>query len=872
MNKTIAVKRSVLGEKTFRTLVISNTNYDNRTLRPYQQRIILDHLGKNAYTLTESPTGSGKSTIMLCHAAKSIKDGMKVVIATPQLGINEGFRRYTQNGFSASTEKQAFRLPIGAVTESTSKKSYGVRRYLLGPSKCVHVCSYAALIIALEDESLSSALANTVILIDEAHHSNFGNNSLGSLIELCLEKCAEVHGFTATAFRSDGEELFNGEFVHFRRTLKEHYRDPYDKKSYCPDFGIYVKFYQEVSKKEFDEFEYKRDLGSSEALIAAYLEEYEEHPLPTIMLVDTAEQAFDLQKAIENKFCDKNFLNLGSDDRKTLVSQDSNKLKRKFKKLANDCENIDIVIAIRLMNEGIDWPVCAQTFSPRISSSLQLLMQRAIGRALRLKSGFNNHQSPDYSRIVLFEIGIKDDDKDLCTKALFELAVRLKALCEGLDFADEFRFRLRREERERIDSEKEEVKNKSNPQLNNELLQRLCESAARGASAMDLAEEYAESRLKLGVRIDPKNALEILIECGIVAADSKEILQDAFDRFSSSSKENARKLNNRLTFAEFRELFGEVLDKIQVVGVVDYVQLLSGHPDLDRVIELLRDHVTSSAEKNKEILLEMAKINNKIPLKTTKLGTALRNYTNPNGSCYDGQFTADIQYWYSRINKFDAMCEKKQQFIIMAESKMPVPLHDKTQMALLSYYCRVDENFKAVISCWYNPKQNKTDIFKQRLIRLMKANKPVPLRRTVLGQKLRRYTNPNSTSWDEKFSNIISKWYKPGMVVTTTVFNRKQELIDMMVSGKPIPKSGTILYKRLLQYVNDDQNFAETVSGWYEKRDRDVLVVKQKQKFLQMMNDGIPIPKHGTSDRDKLRNYIKKDHEFRKLIEPWLET
>ena len=602
MRQTITVKESVLGKSGLRDLVISDAKFDERKLRPYQASIVNQHLTK-LRTLTEAPTGSGKSTIMLCHAARSIADGKKVIITTPQLGINENFQRYTRCGrFQASIEGQKFQLPMGGIVEVSGKKSASIRRYLQGISTSVYVCSYPALILALEDESLGDALANTVVLVDEAHHSNYGNNSLGQLIDLCLEKCAEIHGFTATAFRTDNNMLFNGEFKRFRRTLKEHYNDPFDGASYCPDFGIYIRFYQDVPKDQFYKFAESRSLGSTKALIDAYLDEYEQHPLPTIMLVDTAAQAFKLQTEIKEKFPEKSILNLGSDDGQTLVSKQPRRLKKKFNRLSAG-EKFDILIAIRLMNEGIDWPVCAQTFSPRISGSLQLLMQRAIGRTMRNKGEkeYPEHPSRNYSRIVLFEIGIENKDKDLCAKALFELAVRLKALCDGLDLGDNFKFCLSQKERTQVDHEKNKAKNESNPQLNNEILQQLCRLAARGVSAMGLAEKYAELCRDSGISIGPVNAMEVLIGCGVIDREFVGDLQTAL------SKKNAEKLNNRLTFAEFHGIFGDILDQIKVIGAADYTRLLSGHPDLDKVVRLLIDHTINSAEKNKEILLEMAR-------------------------------------------------------------------------------------------------------------------------------------------------------------------------------------------------------------------------------------------------------------------------
>jgi len=95
--------------------------------------------------------------------------------------------------------------------------------------------------------------------------------------------------------------------------------------------------------------------------------------------------------------------------------------------------------------------------------------------------------------------------------------------------------------------------------------------------------------------------MEVLIGCGVIDREFVGDLQTAL------SKKNAEKLNNRLTFAEFHGIFGDILDQIKVIGAADYTRLLSGHPDLDKVVRLLIDHTINSAEKNKEILLEMAR-------------------------------------------------------------------------------------------------------------------------------------------------------------------------------------------------------------------------------------------------------------------------
>ena len=816
MRQTITVKKSVLG-KGFRTLVVSNTDYENRTLRPYQQHIVVDHLGQNNYTITESPTGSGKSTIMLCHAAKRVKEGKKVIIATPQLGINAGFRRYTQKGFSATAGDETFKLPVGAVVESSNKKTTGVKHYLRGPSRCVHVCSYVALIMALEDEALEPILSETVILIDEAHHSSFGENRLGTLIKLCLEKCAEIHGFTATAFRTDGGELFNGEFKHFRRTLKEHYRDPYDSASYCPDFGIYVKFYQEVSKVKFDKFERNTShLGSSKALIDAYLDEYDEHPLPTIMLVSTAKQAYSLEKAVIGRFGQKKILNLGSDDGKMLASRNPQGLKKKFKRL-NAGEDFDIIIAIRLMNEGIDWPICAQTFSPRISSSLQLITQRAIGRALRLKpeEAYPNHPSPCYSRIVLFEIGIKDEDSNLCAKALFRFAIRLKALCEGLDFV-EFKFRVDQDIRKVVDREKDKIKNKSNPQSIVEIVSKLYLMATKGAPITKLMEEYVRFCKGYNIKIGPIAVLEALIECGVVADGSSEILQEVFD---SLSKANVKKLNNRFDKLEV------LLPNIKIIGATDYVQLLSGCPDIDKTIELLREHTTTD-EKSKRELLKLAKSGALKPRFKTKLGRVLYKYTNKNGKHYDSVFDAEI-----RKLRPDWFIDREQELLEIAKNGLPRPTGRTAVGRFLANATfkgnsrpEFDAEIRKLRPDWFH-KAIKTDHeeMKCQIRELIKTDAPRPHYNTKLGKLIIRYTCKSSRAYDSELDAEI-RMSKPNWKKPNRKNNKAQNMEDLLTlarNGEPRPAGGSILGNALVNYTSKrtefDVKIRKLCPDWFKK-------------------------------------------------------
>jgi len=590
MSDTITVKRNVLGDLNVR--VRRAPPGKPRNLYNYQSRIVNGHLLSHDRTSTEAPTGSGKSTIILSLAIDKIKAGRRPIIISPKLGINAGFTKYTSDSDFRVGKRV---LPAGSIVEADGTKSEHVSDWVRRPSSGIMVCSYQSIRHTLKSKNkqVRAALKNVVLLVDEVHHSAYDNpdNMLGGIIGLALKSCAEVHVFTATAFRTDGSALVNGEFAHYRRTLKEHHDD-----GYCPNFGIFIKFYQKVDKVKFDEFEESRKIGSSKALIASYIKEFTDNRLPTLMLVDSARQAKALYDALKSTFKGLNIVNLGSEDGRTLESTLS-RIKRKFKKLDSD-ERIDVVIAIKVSDEGLDWPDCAQTFSPRVSSSLVLLVQRAIGRAMRRKR--KGHISPNYSRVVLFEVGILDDDKSIVAGSLFALAVRLKALCEGLDFADEFKFKLPKRARDEIDEQKSDARSELNMSIMNLIQQDLIRAATGGASQEELVELCIESYSEEGCELSAITAYELLIQMRVI------VPEDDMSRLA------AARLIGRLadmTFAELKnnKQFKRLMNLMVVRGVADYVGMLGVDGEMGEIARILREHLKSSSDKNKEILLQIAR-------------------------------------------------------------------------------------------------------------------------------------------------------------------------------------------------------------------------------------------------------------------------
>jgi len=557
--ESITVKDSVLGSR----IIHIEDDFDGPVFqlkngRQYQADIVFDHLRKNHYTLTVSPTGSGKSIIIATDVARHKKN---VIIATPKLSINSGFLGLTKTDFEAKCNGKSYKLPASSFKTPLTDKAAEIKKLLDTPRRSLIVCSHASLTNFMNrcDKATKKLLKNTVIYLDEIHHSDVCNgNAFGRTVTRCMDLSNKVHGFTATPFRTDGtKSVDDAKFVKHRRTLKTHYLE-----GQCPDFSIHVRFYDKTKSK-------KRDL------INSYLDEYKKNKKhATLMIVDNKEDAFKLYKSLKAKHPKKKIVNLGSDDGKKLVSELSPQISTERYDLLKQHGSANIVIAIKMTDEGSDWPDCSQTFSPRVSSSLQLIMQRSIGRTMRKKP-----KNPK-SRVVFFELGVDLDDSKEAVTCLFKFAIRLKALCDGIDFADNYKFRLPRQLRQSLDKTKTQFINDSDTITNSDYLSEILEMQAKGATNKELIDKYAKL-----CKINCVVALELLISQKILVPD---------DTQSNKLSKFLKRLHTTVDSGiwdslEQNEEYLKLLNEIQTSGISQYFKMLGVDETTSKIKKILEE-------------------------------------------------------------------------------------------------------------------------------------------------------------------------------------------------------------------------------------------------------------------------------------------
>lgn len=444
---------------------------DPYVLREYQSEYIKKHALKNKYQLAVLPTGAGKSLLMMTYVAYRYKNKKKNVILVPKLSIATGFEQYiADKEFCAKNGRRKFTLPILSSRQlnPTCNKAKTIIDVLEQSGPKLIICAYPSF-INIYDKLSDKTKQELSIILDEGHHSAVGDDKESTLIGSIIQKAHKddigVHVYTATDFRSDGTAILpdGADFNVYRRTLLEHYQD-----GDCPDFGFYFRFYDKVSPKKYqnmhsDTISDDVIIGNSTKLLSTYVDEYNKHKQPTLMIIpqhirasyrhsmNSAYAAKRLQDMLKKANPDIRILNLGSEDGKTYESIKPG-IREKYERLSS--EKFDVVISIKVADEGVDWRDCSQVFFPRVPGSLGLIYQRT-GRALRKKP--KDHPHRDYSRVVFFELDIEQGEHFEVCPALFKLAVRMKAIYHGLDWSQPFRLSLPKKIRRNIDLEKNKL-------------------------------------------------------------------------------------------------------------------------------------------------------------------------------------------------------------------------------------------------------------------------------------------------------------------------------------------------------------------------------------------------------------------------------
>lgn len=327
------------------------------------------------------PPGAGKSMLTKFIAMDNLmsNENLKVVICVPQTIIAKTFRET-----NLLHEDGVYRWRIGhdLCDDLGESKTEYIKKFLLtkkfpkGDHERVLLCTHAAICDAwneLKQEGKTRGIfSNTMLFIDEAHHilnSSYEfngeeysyDNQLGSLVRAFLKiKSSKLWLLTATNFRGDRMSVL---------TEKEKAKF----KSYHLPLDIYwEKYLRYVESYSFDFVTYQ------DCPIKNAVEILKNNKKKTIIYVKGGGQKYnfisELTKKIKKVWKGASILDLVTEEGRE---------ERKDHILNEDlAQNVDIVLAVDILNEGTDWPMAEQVIDLAPSNSLRILVQR-FGRLIR---------------------------------------------------------------------------------------------------------------------------------------------------------------------------------------------------------------------------------------------------------------------------------------------------------------------------------------------------------------------------------------------------------------------------------------------------------------------------------------------------------
>jgi len=337
--------------------------------------------------IVRQPPGAGKSALIKFIFATILKaePNSKIVIAIPQNIIASGFWRDTLN--YPDRDQIIWEIdPLNDLSnncnDSKVKKLISFLQkdeFTKGIGQRIMICSHAALCRA-NDIMAKLPVKNISYVIDEAHHVMVNENTdiditlsnqLGNVVSSILDrkvKTTRLWFTTATYFRGDGYKI-----------ISERYENQFE--SYFLPLDEYFETLDYIETYSYGFIPYKGDFPDKEIQT---LLKIKKNRKKTIIYVPAMGRLWAgsckkttinrLKKVIHEVWADANILELV-----TISGRDKRKKQLMDNKHNSD---IDIVIAVNLLDEGTDWPEAQQVYDLAPSASLRVANQR-FGRLLR---------------------------------------------------------------------------------------------------------------------------------------------------------------------------------------------------------------------------------------------------------------------------------------------------------------------------------------------------------------------------------------------------------------------------------------------------------------------------------------------------------
>lgn len=345
--------------------------------RAYEQR-------NEQYLLIKAPPASGKSrALMFLALDKVMKQGLKkVIVAVPEMSIGGSFQDtdLTTYGFFADWHVNP---KYNLCTPGNVGKVDRVVKFMDDPEAHYLLCTHATFRFAFEKIKLPYKFDETVVAIDEFHHTSVDDtNIMGKTIHtLMTQSKAHIVAMTGSYFRGDAVPILEEEDEAKFTQVTYTYYEQLNGYKYLKSLGIGYHFYQ---GRYFEALREVLDLDKKTIIHIPNVNSMES----TGDKFTEVERIMDVIGGTPIKDPETGIYTTRARNGKTLriadlVTDDENRVNvlmylRNIKKR----EDMDIIIALGMAKEGFDWPWCEHVLTVGYRSSLTEIVQ-IIGRATR---------------------------------------------------------------------------------------------------------------------------------------------------------------------------------------------------------------------------------------------------------------------------------------------------------------------------------------------------------------------------------------------------------------------------------------------------------------------------------------------------------
>ena len=359
-----------------------STQQNNMGMREMQSRA---YAAKDAqYLLLKAPPASGKSRALMFLALDKVeRQGLaKAIIAVPEISIGGSFAdtNLSKFGFFADWHIDA---RYNLCTAGEAGKVDKLLAFLNDPTAKYLLCTHATLRFAFERVGSASTFNNTLIAIDEFHHTSAEDgNRLGAMVDsLIHHSTAHLVAMTGSYFRGDQVPILSPEvearFTHVTYT----YYEQINGYTYLKSLGLGYNFYQ---GRYVDAVKEVLDLNKKTIIHIPNVNSAES----TGMKHDEVDAILDTIGTVESKDPDTGIMTLKTSTGALLkvadlVADDKTRANvLGYLRNITKRDQMDIIIALGMAKEGFDWPWCEHVLTIGYRSSLTEVVQ-IIGRATR---------------------------------------------------------------------------------------------------------------------------------------------------------------------------------------------------------------------------------------------------------------------------------------------------------------------------------------------------------------------------------------------------------------------------------------------------------------------------------------------------------